>query len=101
MITAKEERVLALVERRARGASYPISELIADNGTQNTRNEKPAKRNHILACKNPRGHQKRIAGQEETNKKTGLDEKNCADEPAEKIGANPLNELFQTFGAVK
>ena len=56
MTTAKEERVLTLVQRRASFAAYPVSELVADNRAENPRNEKPAKRNHILARKNSCGH---------------------------------------------
>ena len=94
MASAKEERVSTFIERRAGTTANPVSELVTNNGAENSRDKKPTKRDHVLARKNAGRDEQGIAGQEKSNEQAGLDEKNCTSDCAKEIWTYPQNELF-------
>ena|SRR5579863_4430086 len=64
---AEEEGILPAVESGAGAAANPVAELISSNRAENSRYEKPAKRDDVLAGENPSGDQKGIAGEKEAD----------------------------------
>jgi len=87
MALAEEERVLALVQRGARGAANPVANLVADNGAEHNRQENPFQRNDTRGGKDAGRDEQGIAGKEKANKEPGFDEDNKANEKRS-TGAN-------------
>ena len=87
MALAEEERVLALVQRGARGAANPVANLVADNGAEHNRQENPFQRNDTRGGKDAGRDEQGIAGKEKANKEASFDEDNQANEKRS-TGAN-------------
>lgn len=71
---AKKEGLFAVVERVARGAADPITELIAHDGASHHRKQQPAERDISGSGKDTGGHEKGITGKKEADEKTGFNE---------------------------
>src|SRR5208283_2590976 len=97
MAAAKEQRIFTTVQRRPRGASNPIAQLIASNGQEDARQKQPAKRNQVLACENAGSDEQRIARQKEPNEKACLHKNDGANE----CGAAPTDQLLNSLGVVE
>jgi len=87
MALAEEERVFAIVQRGACGATDPIANLVADDGAEHNRQQKPLQGNDTRGGKDAGGHEQGIAGEEEADKEAGFDQNDQADEQSS-AGAN-------------
>jgi hypothetical protein len=84
---AKEERVFAAIQSRTGRASYPVAQLVADNGAEDSRNKEPTEGQDILAGEDAGGDQKGIAGKKEAYEKPRFQKNDDANES----GATPAD----------
>src|SRR5712692_10610038 len=80
MASAEEERVFAAVQSCTRRAANPVANLIAHDGAKHDGQEKPLQGDDAGSGENSGGHQQGITGKKKSNKKTGFDEDDEADE---------------------
>jgi hypothetical protein len=101
MAAAKKKRFFAFVRGRSGGATDPVAQLIANDRAENDREqptqEKELHRNAGYRGKNSGGDQQRVARQKKTDKHSGFDENDAADQRR----ATGPNKFFQPFGVKK
>jgi hypothetical protein len=76
----EEERLFAAVKSCTRGAANPVTNLIAQDGAKHNGQEKPLQGDDAGSGENSGGHQQGITRKKKSNKKTGFDEDDEADE---------------------
>jgi len=93
----KEKRILTAIEGLASLTSNPVSQLVADNCTQNHQWQERFNVHDACCGKNTGGDQKGIAGKEKTDKESRLDENNQADQG----DTAPVNQSLNVVDTVQ
>jgi hypothetical protein len=80
MAPAEEQGVFAFVERGAGGAADPVADLVADDGAEHDREQKPFQGDDVGGGEDAGGDEQGIAGQEKSDEESGFDEDDGADQ---------------------
>ena len=87
MAAAEKEGILAAVKCGAGGTANPVADLVAGDGAEHDRQQKPLEGNDARVGEDSGGDQKGVAWKEKADKKAGFDEDDGANERSA-AGAN-------------